>query len=63
MAQVASFDIGVYYGIDIRGDPVPVEKQIIGLHTYNVDANTVYRKMFGLDLTAVGETAKRGLNA
>jgi hypothetical protein len=35
-------------------------KQIEGLHTYNVDANFSYRKLFGLDLTLV--TEKRGLN-
>jgi hypothetical protein len=36
------------------------DKQIQGLHTYNVDGNSVYRKLFGLDLTLV--TEKRGLN-
>jgi hypothetical protein len=36
------------------------DKQIQGLHTYNVDANIHYRKHFGLDLTLV--TEKRGLN-
>ncbi len=36
------------------------EKEFTGLHTYNVDANVDYRKLFALDMTLIEKT--RGIN-
>lgn len=39
------------------------DKLIVGLHSYDVDLNAEYRKLFGMDLAVLDDTVKLGLNS